>query len=62
VAVVEHARRRSFRELDWMSSVAPEKLVASTHSDPRWAVTAAGDARLALPAGGGGAVSMAAAP
>jgi hypothetical protein len=62
VAVVEHARRRSFRELDWMSSVAPEKLVASTHSDPRWAVTAAGDARLALPAGGGGVVSMAAAP
>jgi hypothetical protein len=62
VAVVEHARRRSFRELDWMSSVAPEKLVASTHSDPRWAVTAAGDARSALPAGGGSAVSMAAAP
>jgi len=59
---VEHARRRSFRELDWMSSVAPEKLVASTHSDPRWAVTAACDARLALPAGGGGVVSMAAAP
>jgi hypothetical protein len=62
VAVVEHARRRSFRELDWMSSVAPEKLVASTHSDPRWAVTAACDARPALPAGGGGVVSMAAAP
>jgi Acetyltransferase (GNAT) domain len=61
VAVVEHARRRSFRELDWMSSVAPEKLVASTHSDPRWAVTAAGDAWPALPAGGG-SVSMAAAP
>jgi hypothetical protein len=62
VAVVEHARQRSFRELDWMSSVAPEKLVASTHSDPRWAVTAAGDARPALPAGGGSVVSMAAAP
>jgi hypothetical protein len=44
-----------------MSSVAPEKLVASTHSDPRWAVTAAGDAWPALPAGGG-SVSMAAAP
>src|SRR5207247_1640934 len=37
VAVVEHARRRSFRELDWMSSVAPEKLVARTQDDPRWA-------------------------
>jgi hypothetical protein len=42
VAVMEHARRRSFPELDWMSSVAPEKLVASTQADPRWAVTAAG--------------------
>jgi hypothetical protein len=62
VAVVQHARRRSFRELDWMSSVAPEKLVASTQSDPRWAVTAAGDARPALPAGGGSVLSMAAAP
>jgi hypothetical protein len=61
VAVVERARRRSFPELDWMSSVAPEKLVASTRDDPRWAVIAAGDARSALP-GGGGSVSMAAAP
>ena len=40
-AVMEHARRGSFRELDWMSSVAPEKLVASTQADPRWTVTAA---------------------
>ncbi len=39
-AVVEHARRGSYLELDWMSSVAPEKLVASTQADPRWAVTA----------------------
>jgi hypothetical protein len=62
VAVVEHARRRSFRELDWMSSVAPEKLVARTHSDERWAVTAAGDARPSLPAGGGSVLPMAAAP
>jgi hypothetical protein len=45
-----------------MSSVAPEKLVASTQDDPRWAVTAAGDARRALPAGGGSCLSMAAAP
>lgn len=41
MAVMEHARRRSFPELDWMSSVAPEKLVASNQADPRWAVTAA---------------------
>ena len=33
-----------------MSSVAPEKLVASTQADPRWAVTAAGDQRPAAPA------------
>ena len=51
--VVEHARRGSFAELDWMSSVAPEKLVASTRADPRWAVTAAGDRRPALPGAGG---------
>ena len=62
VAVVEHARRRSFPELDWMSSVAPEKLVASTRDDPRWAVTAAGDARPGLATGGGSFLSMAAAP
>jgi len=62
VAVVEHARRRSFRELDWMSSVAPEKLIARTQDDPRWAVIAAGDARPALPSGGGSVLSMAAAP
>jgi hypothetical protein len=59
--VVEHARRGSYAELDWMSSVAPEKLVASTQADPRWAVTAASDRRLALP-GAGGFLSMAAAP
>ena len=62
VAVVEHARRRSFPELDWMSSVAPEKLVASTRDDPRWAVIAAGDARPGLATGGGSFLSMAAAP
>ena len=61
-AVVEHARRGSFLELDWMSSVAPEKLVASTQADPRWAVTAAGDQRPTLPGAGGGFLSMAAAP
>ena len=59
-AVVEHARRGSFPELDWMSSVAPEKLVASTTADPRWAVTAAGNQRPAV--AGGGFVSIAAAP
>ena len=60
--MVEHARRGCFLELDWMSSVAPEKLVASTLADPRWAVTAAGDQRLALPGTGGGFLSMAVAP
>jgi Acetyltransferase (GNAT) domain len=60
-AVVERARRGSFLELDWMSSVAPEKLVASTRADPRWAVTAAADQRPALP-GAGGFLSTAAAP
>jgi Acetyltransferase (GNAT) domain len=59
-AVVEHARRGRFLELDWMSSVAPEKLVASTQADPRWAVTAAGDQRPALPGAGGGSLSVAA--
>ena len=47
---MEHARRRSFPELDWMSSVAPEKLVASTQADPRWAY--AGRYRGRLPAAG----------
>jgi hypothetical protein len=61
-AVVERARRDGFLELDWMSSVAPEKLVACTQADPRWAVTAAGDRRPALPGAGGGCLSMAAAP
>ena len=60
--MVEHARRGFFPELDWMSSVAPEKLVASTKVDPRWAVTAAGDLRPALPDAGGGSLSIAAAP
>jgi len=59
--VVEHARRGAFRELDWMSSVAPEKLVASTQADPRWAVTAAGDQRPVLPGTGSGFLSVAAA-
>jgi Acetyltransferase (GNAT) domain len=60
-AVVEHARRGSFAELDWMSSVAPEKLVASTKADPRWAVTAVGDLRPVLSDAGGGSLSIAAA-
>jgi len=60
-AVVEHARRGPFRMLDWMSSVAPEKLVASTCAEPRWAVTAAGDPHPACTAAGGGLVSMTAA-
>jgi Acetyltransferase (GNAT) domain len=46
-AVVDHARRGCYRMLDWMSSVAPEKLVARTHEEPRWSVTA-GDARPVL--------------
>jgi hypothetical protein len=48
-AVVDHARREGFGVLDWMSSVAPEKLVASTWAEPRWTVTAAGDQRPAIP-------------
>jgi hypothetical protein len=44
-AVVDHARRRHFGSLDWMSSIAPEKLVASTGAEPRWAVTAAAEPR-----------------
>jgi hypothetical protein len=51
-AVVAHARRRHFRMLDWMSSVAPDKLVASTWAEPRWAVTAAGDRQPAVTAAG----------
>jgi hypothetical protein len=43
--VVEHARGEGFAVLDWMTSVAPEKLVASTWAEPRWTVTAAGDQR-----------------
>jgi hypothetical protein len=50
-AAVDHARRGPYRVLDWMSSVAPEKLVASTHEEPRWAVVA-GDAQPALTAAG----------
>ncbi len=46
-AVVDHARHEGFAVLDWMSSVAPEKLVASTGAEPRWTVTAAGDQRTA---------------
>ena len=69
-AVVDHARRGSFRMLDWMSSVAPEKLVASTWAEPRWAVTAAGAvpsavtsaATCAVTAGGGDLAMTAAAP
>jgi len=60
-AVVEHARRRHFRVLDWMSSVAPEKLVASTWAEPRWSVTAACDLRPAF-SGGGDLAMKAAAP
>ena len=47
-AIVDHARRGSFRMLDWMSSVAPEKLVASTWAEPRWTVTAAAEPQPAL--------------
>jgi hypothetical protein len=50
-AVVDHACRGPYRVLDWMSSVAPEKLVASTHEEPRWAVVA-GDAQPVLTATG----------
>jgi hypothetical protein len=51
VAVVERARRGGFGALDWMSSVAPEKLVASNLAEPRWAVTAAGSSGAAVRAG-----------
>ena len=49
-AVVDHAWRGHFRGLDWMSSVAPDKLVASTWAEPRWAVTAACSLRSACTA------------
>ena len=39
-AVVDHAKREGFAVLDWMTSVAPEKLVASTGAEPRWTVVA----------------------
>jgi hypothetical protein len=52
-AVVEHARREGFAVLDWMSSVAPEKLVASTGAEPRWTVTAASEPRAARAPGRG---------
>ncbi|MGO8895492.1 MAG: GNAT family N-acetyltransferase [Streptosporangiaceae bacterium] len=61
-AVVDHARRRHFRVLDWMSSVAPEKLVASTWAEPRWAVTAACDRQPAFTAGDSDLAMTAAAP
>ncbi len=61
-AVVDHARRRHFQVLDWMSSVASEKLVASTWAEPRWAVTAACDRQPAFTAGGSDLAMMAAAP
>ena len=60
-AVVDHARRGPFRVLDWMSSVAREKLVASTGAEPRWAVTAAGDPQPTFTIGGGTVLSMTAA-
>jgi hypothetical protein len=49
-AAVDHARRAGFAVLDWMTSVAPEKLVASTWAEPRWTVTASGDQRPAAAA------------
>ena len=45
-----------------MSSVAPEKLVASTWAEPRWAVTAARDRQPAFPAGDSDLAMTAAAP
>ena len=50
-AVVDHARHEGYAMLDWMSSVAPEKLVASTGAEPRWTVTAASDQRPAAARG-----------
>jgi hypothetical protein len=60
-AVVDRAHRGPFRVLDWMSSVAPEKLVASSCAEARWSVTAAGDPQPAYTAAGGGLISMTAA-
>jgi hypothetical protein len=51
-AVVEHAHLGPFRTLDWMSSVAQEKLIASTWAEPRWTVTAAGDQQATVTAVG----------
>lgn len=49
--MVDHARHEGYAVLDWMSSVAPEKLVASTGAEPRWTVTAASDQRSAAARG-----------
>jgi len=44
VAVLERAfRDGSVRELDWMSSVAPEQLIASTGTEARWTLFASSD-------------------
>lgn len=61
-AVVEHAHRRHFLLLDWMSSVAPEKLVASTSAEPRWTVTAACKRQPTCTGNGTDLTMMAAAP
>jgi len=61
-AIVDHARRGSFGQLDWMSSVAPEKLVASTWAEPRWTVIAAADPQDELAATDADPVPAAAAP
>jgi len=58
---VDRARRRHFSSLDWMSSVAPEKLVASTGTEPRWSVTAAAEAPPSFTAAGGSVLTMTAA-
>jgi Acetyltransferase (GNAT) domain len=41
--VAERVRDDGFRELDWGSSVAPEKVIARNFDDPRWTITAARD-------------------
>jgi Acetyltransferase (GNAT) domain len=60
-AVVDHARHSHFQSLDWMSSIAPEKLVASTWAEPRWAVTVTAEPKPAFTIPGGGVVTMTAA-
>ncbi len=46
-AVLERAfRDASVHELDWMSSIAPDRLIAANGAEPRWTLVAGSDAAL----------------